>query len=87
MTSKAQVASAGKTARNKPADTAAVSDPNDDGWDVEMADNMDFEERWLALSAKDKERSRIQRQMKARRELERRRDEKRLQQQVEDWPF
>jgi hypothetical protein len=87
MASKAQTAAAGKTTRSKPANTETVSDANDDSWDVEPADSVEFDERWLTLSAKDKERSRIQRQMKARRELERRRDEKRLQQLVEDWPF
>ena len=38
----------------------------------------------LDVTLKDKERSRIQRQMKARRELERRRDEKHLKALIDD---
>ena len=53
----------------------------------DSSDHADYDERWLNVATREKERSRIQRQMKARRELERLRDEKRLQQLVSDWPF
>jgi hypothetical protein len=66
-----------------------VDDPSvsaNDNWE-DSSDNAEYDERWLNVTAREKERSRIQRQMKARRELERLRDEKRLQQLVSDWPF
>jgi hypothetical protein len=87
MANKAQIETTGKKARITLANTRAVSGPDDNHWDADSGDNVDFDERWLTLAAKGKERSRIQRQMKARRELERRRDEKRLRDLVEDWPF
>ncbi len=73
--------------RKNPANNDAVSDTGDDSWEADTGDNTDFDERWFTLAARDKEKTRIQRQMKARRELERRRDEKRLRELVEDWPF
>jgi hypothetical protein len=72
----------GKTGKQR-IETGAVSEPADDDWN----DAGEFDERWLSASPRDKERSRIQRQMRARRELERLRDEKHLRQMVADWPF
>lgn len=74
-----------KTGKNRGEDNA-VGDAADESWE-DNHDSSDYEERWLNMAARDKERSRIQRQMKARRELERLRDEKRLRQLVADWPF
>ncbi len=53
----------------------------DESWDE------DYDDGWLASVSREKESSRIQRQMRARRELERLRDEKHLRQQMADWPF
>jgi len=59
--------------------------------DDNLDDDMDFdpilEDQWLTESFKGKQRSRILRQMRARRELERRQDEKRLRALVDDWCF
>lgn len=74
-----------KTGKSRPeADDAA--DPGDDNW-ADNGDAGEYDERWLHITAREKEKSRIQRQMKARRELERLRDEKQLQLQVADWSF
>jgi hypothetical protein len=56
----------------------------DDGFDSDGQENSDVDFRWLENTLKDKERSKIQRQMKARRELERRRDEKHLRALIDD---
>lgn len=81
---------ANKTAVNKTGknrvDEADATDPVADSWD-DGSGSSEYEEHWLNMASKERERSRIQRQMQARRELERRRDEKRLQQMVADWPF
>jgi hypothetical protein len=84
MAKKALIESTSKSPRQKA--TTPESDA-DDEWETATVDSVEFDERWLAVAAKENERSRIQRQMKARRELERRNDEKRLRQLVEDWPF
>jgi len=87
MARRARVDATGSSLRKKTAQADAASD-TDEEWEADTADSLDFgEERWLTAAAKEKERSRIQRQMKARRELERRRDEKRLRELVADWPF
>lgn len=59
----------------------------DDDWDGELADSPEGEMEWLELAAREKETSRIRRQMEARRELEKRLEEKRLRDLVEDWAF
>lgn len=63
--------------KSKNADTAR--DDGSDGWESSGEDFV-----WLENALKDKERSRIQRQMKARRELERRQDEKQLRALIDD---
>lgn len=72
----------GKTGKQRIV-TGTVSEATEDEWE----DTGEFDDRWLSTSPRDKERSRIQRQMRARRELERLRDEKHLRQLVADWPF
>lgn len=63
-----------------------VDTVRDDDVDFDTGEKASEDFRWLENALKDKERSRIQRQMKARRELERRQDEKRLKAQIdEDW--
>jgi hypothetical protein len=84
MAKKALIERTSKSPRQKA--TASETDA-DDEWETATVDSVEFDESWLAVAAKENERSRIQRQMKARRELERRNDEKRLRQLVEDWPF
>ena len=79
---KKPIQSTSKSPRQKATETDA-----DDEWETATVDSVEFDESWLAVAAKENERSRIQRQMKARRELERRNDEKRLRPLVEDWPF
>jgi len=69
----------------KSARADSVSDDNN--LDSDTDDDLDFGELWLADTLKSRDRSRIQRQMKARRELERRQDEKRLKNLVDDWYF
>jgi len=84
MAKKALTESTSKSPRQK---ASAPETDADDEWETATVDSVEFDESWLAVAAKENERSRIQRQMKARRELERRNDEKRLRQLVEDWPF
>ena len=83
MAKRSKTAGAAKARGGKDADIGSGSDLNDN-WDD---DAREFDERWLAIATKEKERSRIQRQMQARRELERRQEEKRLREMVDDWPF
>jgi hypothetical protein len=64
--------------------TIEVDTVGDDDVDSDTRENPDEDFRWLESTLKDKERSRIQRQMKARRELERRRDEKHLRALIDD---
>jgi hypothetical protein len=60
---------------------------HDDDWDAETDDTSETGVEWLETHAREKETSRIRRQMEARRELERRLEEKRLRDLVEDWAF
>jgi len=83
MANKTTLNKAGSKTGKQHLGNGPVSEPSDDGWE----DTGEFDERWLSASPRDKERSRIQRQMRARRELERLRDEKHLRQMVADWPF
>jgi hypothetical protein len=83
MAKKALIETASKSPRQK----APEADADDDAWETASGDSVEFDETWLTVGAKENERSRIQRQMKARRELERRKDEKRLRELVEDWAF
>jgi len=74
--------------KSAPADAVYDDDASQDDLDSETADIVYLGDQWLAATEKEKERSRIQRQMKARRELERRQDEKRLRELVDDdWFF
>lgn len=59
----------------------------DEDWDGELGDGAENDMEWLEIAAREKETSRIRRQMEARRELERRLEEKRLRDLVEDWAF
>ena len=59
----------------------------DDNLDDDMDYDVGLDDQWLMESFKGKSRSRILRQMRARRELERRQDEKRLRALVDDWCF
>ena len=70
-----------KLHHKKQTRTESVSD---DGFDPDTADNSGLGYQWLDTLLKDKDRSRIQRQMKARRELERRREEKHLRALIDD---
>lgn len=70
-----------KTQRKK---SKQVDTARDDDFDSDTRGNPDDDFRWLENALKDKERSRNQRQMKARRELERRQDEKYLRALIED---
>lgn len=63
----------------------ALSAATDDFLESDPSNDQDRDDYWLSTSLKEKDRSRIQRQMKARRELERRQEEKRLKELVEDW--
>jgi len=56
----------------------------DDSFDSDAADNLDLDYQFLDTILKGKERSRIRRRMKARRELERRQDEKVLKTLIDD---
>lgn len=56
----------------------------DDDFDPDADDMLDPDYLLMESTLKDRERSRIQRQMKARRELERRRDEERLKALIDD---
>ena len=85
MAKKALIETASKSPRQKA--PAPETDADDDAWETASGDSVEFDETWLTVGAKENERSRIQRQMKARRELERRKDEKRLRELVEDWAF
>jgi hypothetical protein len=74
--------------KSAPVEAEYNDDSSEDNLDSETADIVYVDDQWLAATEKEKERSRIQRQMKARRELERRRDEKRLRELVDDdWFF
>lgn len=84
MARKPKTDRAGKARGSKDAQLGSAADVND-SWDSDSGDSQDYDESWLALASREKERSRIQRQMQARRELERRREEKCLREQVEDW--
>jgi len=85
MAKKALIETTGKSPRQKA--PAPEADADDDEWETASGDSVEFDENWLTVAAKENERSRIQRQMKARRELERRKDEKRLRELVDDWAF
>ncbi len=67
--------------KKKPNNDGGLAGPVDENWDE------DYDDGWLAAVSREKESSRIQRQMRARRELERLREEKTLRQQMADWPF
>jgi hypothetical protein len=74
----------------KPHAPAAKTSPltnHEDDWDGELSDSPEADVAWLEIAAREKETSRIRRQMEARRELERRLEEKRLRDLVEDWAF
>jgi hypothetical protein len=64
----------------------AVAGAEDD-WDSEPGDSLETGLEWLEVTAREKDTSRIRRQMEARRELERRLEDKRLRDLVEDWAF
>ena len=70
-----------KTQRKKSTKADTVLDDN---FDSDRRENPDEDFRWLENALKDKERSKNQRQMNARRELERRRDEKHLRALIDD---
>jgi len=65
----------------KPSAAASV----EDDWDGELSDSAEPGVEWLEMTAREKDNSRIRRQMEARRELERRLEDKRLRDLVEDW--
>jgi len=58
-----------------------------DLWEGELSDSAEPGVEWLEMTAREKDNSRIRRQMEARRELERRLEDKRLRDLVEDWAF
>ena len=70
-----------KISRRKSKQAQAASD---DSFDSDTADNPDLDYQLWDSVLKDKDRSRIRRQMKARRELERRQDEKYLKAMIDD---
>ena len=59
----------------------------EDDWDGELSDGAEPGVEWLEMTVREKDSSRIRRQMEARRELERRLEDKRLRDLVEDWAF
>ena len=59
----------------------------EDDWDGELGDSAEPGFAWPEMTAREKDHSRIRRQMEARRELERRLEDKRLRDLVEDWAF
>jgi hypothetical protein len=59
----------------------------EDDWDGQLGDSGETGVEWLEITAREKDSSRIRRQMEARRELERRLEDKRLRDLVEDWAF
>ena len=59
----------------------------EDDWDGELGDTAETGVEWLEMTARERDNSRIRRQMEARRELERRLEDKRLRDLVEDWAF
>ena len=59
----------------------------EDALETDAGGDQDYNEHWLTTSFGEKERSRVRRQMKARMELERRMEEKRLNKLVDDWCF
>ena len=75
-----------KKTRTESATTGAVAGAEDD-WDGEPGDSLETGLEWLEVTAREKDTSRIRRQMEARRELERRLEDKRLRDLVEDWAF
>jgi hypothetical protein len=84
-----QITATGTRGKKPQASAAkAASDVNaQDDWDGELVEGPDADVAWLELAVREKETSRIRRQMEARRELERRMEEKRLRDLVEDWAF
>jgi hypothetical protein len=75
-----------KKPQNESAKTSAAV-RGDDDWDGELGDSGETGVEWLEMTAREKDTSRIRRQMEARRALERRLEEKRLRDLVEDWAF
>ena len=59
----------------------------DESWDSDTVDYTDMDDHWMAVQSRDKDKSRIKRQMTARRELERLQDEKRLRKLVDSWSY
>lgn len=72
-------------ATTAPRKRSAVNDDNN--WDDDAEDRAEAGAEWLEMASREKETSRIRRQMEARRELERRMEEKHLRSLVEDWAF
>jgi hypothetical protein len=70
-----------KTARKKQ---PSREQTRDDDFDPDTDDMLDPDYLLMESTLKDRERSKIQRQMKARRELERRRDEQQLKALIND---
>jgi hypothetical protein len=77
----------GKKRKEKSTQAEAVAARTEDNPGKCTPQSQDLDEHWLTTTLGEKERSRIRRQMKARLELERRMDEKRLKELVDDWCF
>ena len=75
-----------KKMRTESASASAVTRDADD-WEGEPGDGLETGFEWLEVTAREKDTSRMRRQMEARRELERRLEDKRLRDLVEDWAF
>jgi len=59
----------------------------EDDPDSDMPEDDDMDALWFTAPLEENDRSRVQRQMRARRELERRLDEKHLKELVDDWQY
>jgi len=77
-----QVVSMAKRKQSKKIKQAETE--SDDSFYSDTAGNPDLDYQFLDTNLKDKKRSRIRRRMKARRELERRQDEKNLKTLIDD---
>jgi len=80
-------ATRGKKGNTKSSQAKALAMQTEDAPETYAREDQDYNEHWLTSTLGEKERSRVRRQMKARMELERRMEEKRLNKLVDDWCF
>jgi len=67
--------------------TSSADTDSDDDWATGDIDTQEPAYEWLETSTKEKDASRIRRQMEARRNLEIHMEAKRLKSLIEDWAF